>query len=275
MSLLTLLCRQYVDRTIPIGAVKVGIPSFSRLTSTQRAISNSCTFITMCNTRYFSLCHLRAVSPFAPRLNYLHRDSFASYSSLPSSAAKESKDAVPVNEGTKFFAVSTESTTSSEKENIVLDNSSTSISSNSSSAVKESSSPISAEEPPPSSPAASSSSSPPSRAARLRRAVAEYGVVVPIFHISLALTSLGFFYVLVSAGVDFDGVFAFFGVQENKFVSGVSTFAFAYGAHKLFAPVRIGITLSVAPLLVKWMRRNITPVVVRWVGAVKKLVLKR
>jgi len=129
-----------------------------------------------------------------------------------------------------------------------------------------------------------------SRAARLKRAAAEYGVVVPIFHISLALTSLGFFYVLVSAGVDFDALFALFGVDggdsagddgnENgssdsgrssggNLVAGVSTFALAYAVHKLFAPVRIGVTLSVAPLLVKWTRKNVTPKLVKWSAGVK------
>ena len=114
-------------------------------------------------------------------------------------------------------------------------------------------------------------SQPLTRAARIRRATAEYGVVVPVFHISLALTSLGFFYVLVSAGVDFDALFALFGVDSNRFAAGVSTFALAYAVHKLFAPVRIGITLAVAPLLVKWMRRNVTPVLTEWARRVKAL----
>jgi len=102
--------------------------------------------------------------------------------------------------------------------------------------------------------------------------VAEYGVVVPVFHVSLALTSLGLFYALVSAGVDFDWLFSRFGVESNRLATGVSTFALAYAVHKLFAPLRIGITLSVAPLLVKWMRAHVTPVVVRWVGGLKALI---
>merc|ERR1712126_458493 len=117
-----------------------------------------------------------------------------------------------------------------------------------------------------------SDAAPLTRAARLKRAVAEYGVVVPVFHVSLALTSLGLLYALVSAGVDFDWLFSRFGVESNRLATGVSTFALAYAVHKLFAPLRIGITLSVAPLLVKWMRAHVTPVAVRWVGGLKALI---
>lgn len=48
--------------------------------------------------------------------------------------------------------------------------------------------------------------------------------------------------------------------EENevmtKILSGSSTFAIAYGIHKLFAPVRFMITFAVAPVLVQFLRRK-------------------
>lgn len=50
---------------------------------------------------------------------------------------------------------------------------------------------------------------------------------------------------------------------ENKKLSaagnvaaGVSTFVVAYAVHKVFAPLRIGITLSVVPFVVRYYRRT-------------------
>lgn len=94
---------------------------------------------------------------------------------------------------------------------------------------------------------------------RLKRAVKEYGPVVIVFHICIALISLGFFYSLVSMGVDVIGILRKLGVSEKILESGLatgaSTFVVAYAVHKLFAVPRIGITLTCAPMIVHKLRK--------------------
>jgi hypothetical protein len=43
-------------------------------------------------------------------------------------------------------------------------------------------------------------------------------------------------------------------VLASKITQGASTFVIAYAVHKVFAPVRITITLSATPLIVKKLR---------------------
>ena len=38
--------------------------------------------------------------------------------------------------------------------------------------------------------------------------------------------------------------------------SGATTFVIAYAVHKAFAPARIGVTLTCAPLIVRYLRRK-------------------
>lgn len=94
---------------------------------------------------------------------------------------------------------------------------------------------------------------------KLKRAVKEYGPVVIIFHICIALTSLGFFYMLVSMGVDVIGILRKLGVSEaildSSVAAGASTFVIAYAVHKMFAVPRIGITLTCAPIIVRKLRK--------------------
>lgn len=94
---------------------------------------------------------------------------------------------------------------------------------------------------------------------RLKQAVKEYGPVVIIFHICIALISLGFFYSLVSMGVDVIGILRKLGVSEAILESGIatgaSTFVVAYAVHKLFAVPRIGITVTCAPMIVHKLRK--------------------
>lgn len=42
---------------------------------------------------------------------------------------------------------------------------------------------------------------------------------------------------------------------QSKVAAGTSTFVVAYALHKLFAPVRISITLLSVPLIVRYFRR--------------------
>ena len=43
-------------------------------------------------------------------------------------------------------------------------------------------------------------------------------------------------------------------IQQSQLATGASTFVVAYAIHKVFAPVRIGITLSSTPLIVRYLR---------------------
>ena len=43
-------------------------------------------------------------------------------------------------------------------------------------------------------------------------------------------------------------------IIQSKLTTGASTFVIAYAVHKVFAPVRIGITLTSVPLIVRYLR---------------------
>lgn len=43
---------------------------------------------------------------------------------------------------------------------------------------------------------------------------------------------------------------------SNKIAAGASTFVIAYAIHKVFAPIRISITLAATPFIVRFMRRK-------------------
>ncbi|CAJ0964182.1 unnamed protein product [Ranitomeya imitator] len=99
-----------------------------------------------------------------------------------------------------------------------------------------------------------------SRAQQLRRVFAEYGGVAVAFHVGISLVSLGMFYALVSSGLDVPSLLLKVGFSEavvqSKLASGTSTFVLAYAVHKLFAPVRISITVVSVPFLVRYFRRT-------------------
>ena len=45
------------------------------------------------------------------------------------------------------------------------------------------------------------------------------------------------------------------GLLESKITTGASTFVIAYAVHKLFVPARMALTLTVTPLIVRYLRR--------------------
>ncbi|CAL1541350.1 unnamed protein product [Lymnaea stagnalis] len=94
---------------------------------------------------------------------------------------------------------------------------------------------------------------------KLQRAIKEYGSTVIVFHITISLMSLGFFYLLVSSGIDIVGLLTKAGVGgsllQNKLAAGTGTFVVAYAVHKVFAPVRIATTLTATPFIVRYLRR--------------------
>merc|ERR1712154_205860 len=99
----------------------------------------------------------------------------------------------------------------------------------------------------------------PDKVAQLKQAVKDYGATVIVFHVGISLMSLGFFYAIVSSGVDVVGLVSrlpYLGehMAESAAAAGATTFVMAYAVHKVFAPVRIGITLSCAPFIVRFLR---------------------
>lgn len=94
---------------------------------------------------------------------------------------------------------------------------------------------------------------------QLQQAVKQYGSTVIVFHVAISLTSLGIFYTLVSSGIDVVSLVENLPVvgekvKENAVAAGASTFVIAYAVHKVFAPVRISITLTSVPFLVRYLR---------------------
>ncbi|KAM3959021.1 LOW QUALITY PROTEIN: uncharacterized protein ACR2FA_006860 [Aphomia sociella] len=92
---------------------------------------------------------------------------------------------------------------------------------------------------------------------KLKQAVKEYGSTVIIFHISISLLSGGC-YLLVTSGVDLVAILKYFNIGEGTLSkvasSNAGTFVVAYAVHKCFAPVRIAITLTATPFIVRYLR---------------------
>ena len=119
-----------------------------------------------------------------------------------------------------------------------------------------------------------------SKRVQLKNAVRDYGSTVIVFHVAISLASLGGFYTAVSRyctlankNLSFDIIhinivysgldvvsyvshIPYIGEQiaGSQFGSGASTFVVAYAVHKVFAPVRISVTLSATPFIVKYLR---------------------
>ncbi|XP_058032353.1 protein FAM210B, mitochondrial [Ahaetulla prasina] len=99
----------------------------------------------------------------------------------------------------------------------------------------------------------------PNKSQQLKKIFKEYGAVGVTFHIGISLVSLGMFYLIVSSGVDMTTILFKLGFDEalvrSKLAAGTSTFVLAYAIHKLFAPVRISITVVSVPFLVRYFRK--------------------
>uniref|UniRef100_A0ACB8F6E4 Uncharacterized protein n=1 Tax=Sphaerodactylus townsendi TaxID=933632 RepID=A0ACB8F6E4_9SAUR len=100
----------------------------------------------------------------------------------------------------------------------------------------------------------------PNKSQQLKKVFKEYGAVAVGFHVGISLMSLGMFYLAVTSGVDMTALLFKLGFDEalvqSKLAAGTSTFVLAYAIHKLFAPVRISITLVSVPFLVRYFRRT-------------------
>lgn len=107
----------------------------------------------------------------------------------------------------------------------------------------------------------SSDQTPLTAAQKLKKAVAEYGSTVIVFHIGISLVSLGSCYLLVSTGLDVQQLLVTLKLDDwvkgnTMLVNNAGTFAVAYAIHKVFAPVRMGITLGSVPFIVRYLRQK-------------------
>ncbi|XP_067164067.1 protein FAM210B, mitochondrial [Apteryx mantelli] len=100
----------------------------------------------------------------------------------------------------------------------------------------------------------------PNKSQQLKQVFKEYGAVGVSFHVGISLVSLGIFYLAVSSGVDMTAILFKLGFSESslqsKMAAGTSTFVLAYAVHKLFAPVRISITVVSVPFIVRYFRKT-------------------
>lgn len=98
-----------------------------------------------------------------------------------------------------------------------------------------------------------------SKSQQLKKIFKEYGAVGVSVHVGISLVSLGMFYMVVSSGLDISAILLKLGFKESlvqsKMAAGTSTFVVAYAIHKLFAPVRISITLVSVPFIVRYFRK--------------------
>lgn len=67
-------------------------------------------------------------------------------------------------------------------------------------------------------------------------------------------------FIFFFSGLDVVAILEYFGLGETTvsktIAAGASTFVIAYGIHKIFAPVRISITLGATPLIVRFLRKK-------------------
>ncbi|XP_037811489.1 uncharacterized protein LOC119603514 [Lucilia sericata] len=93
---------------------------------------------------------------------------------------------------------------------------------------------------------------------QLKKAFKDYGSTIIIFHVAISLVSLGGFYLLVSSGIDLIAILEHLEFAptalKNSVALGASNFVIAYAVHKVFAPVRISITLGATPFIVRYLR---------------------
>eukprot|EP01122_Echinamoeba_exundans_P015049 TRINITY_DN6989_c0_g1_i1.p1 TRINITY_DN6989_c0_g1~~TRINITY_DN6989_c0_g1_i1.p1 ORF type:complete len:227 (-),score=40.90 TRINITY_DN6989_c0_g1_i1:116-796(-) len=89
-------------------------------------------------------------------------------------------------------------------------------------------------------------------AQKLKRFAKKYGRVGLYTYLAVSAVDLTVFYFLISAGVDVENVLIWIGLEQtHSAATTASTFAIAYAVHKLFMPIRIALTASILPFIVK------------------------
>lgn len=94
---------------------------------------------------------------------------------------------------------------------------------------------------------------------KLKSVVAEYGTTAVVFHVTISLTSLGICYTAVKSGIDVQAALQKLGVassvSDSTVATNASTFVVAYACHKVFAPLRMLMTITCTPLIVRKLRK--------------------
>lgn len=71
-----------------------------------------------------------------------------------------------------------------------------------------------------------------------------------------------FSFFFLYSGLDVAAILKYMGMKTassslaNSVTAGASTFVIAYAVHKVFAPLRISITLASAPFIVRYLRKR-------------------
>jgi hypothetical protein len=92
---------------------------------------------------------------------------------------------------------------------------------------------------------------------RLKELVARYGKIALAVHVGTGLCSLGTCYAAVRYGVDLPAMASSIGIplDQSKLASESGSFVVAYVVHKALAPVRIGITVGLTPIIAQRLKR--------------------
>ncbi|XP_024886887.1 uncharacterized protein LOC112464249 [Temnothorax curvispinosus] len=100
--------------------------------------------------------------------------------------------------------------------------------------------------------------SPMTKKERFRLMLRDYGGTLLAFHITISLISLGVCYTVVISGIDvtpFVQKWTGGNEQIDSLLKTSTDFIIAYTVHKVLAPARIGISLTVTPPLVRRLRK--------------------
>ncbi|XP_064467223.1 protein FAM210B, mitochondrial-like [Ornithodoros turicata] len=96
---------------------------------------------------------------------------------------------------------------------------------------------------------------------RLKNTVKEYGSTIVVFHIILSVSSFAACYLVVSSGVDVAALALKMGLDLEGLSAKIhipassGTFVLTYALYKIFSPLRLALTLTVAPFIVRHLRR--------------------
>ncbi|CAL7946976.1 unnamed protein product [Xylocopa violacea] len=116
-----------------------------------------------------------------------------------------------------------------------------------------------------------------SKKQRFKKIIKDYGSTVIVFHTGISLISLGACYAAVISGLDLQPFIKSMLDVSNEHLKSIidtsSTFLIAYSIHKLLAPIRLAITLTVTPILVRYLRKvGIIKVPTRKIIVTKQMV---
>ena len=95
-----------------------------------------------------------------------------------------------------------------------------------------------------------------SRTQKFKVLVKEYGPLAMGLYLTIGFISIGACYAVISVGVNVEGILNYFGMEVSKKTAGFSTLAIAYLMHKLFLPLRIGLTIGGVPVIARYLRRK-------------------